>query len=265
MAAKSIKGNNNLAKRIRTRRNELNLTIEEAAARANVGTKTWSRYEAGEAIRQDKIKGVCKALNWRGLPGDEELDDETGISIEDLKQNSPWSSFLEKSFGRYAAVSFAIGSDILSDFLKEDLSELSTMPKWSHVGQIETSMLKEELPAQFLTRYDYEFIYCFYLTVERLRLCAKRNLPIIAHSVLEELALFLISRESEFLLECMKSEGKISEEEYDTGEDWAFDLFGDMDIVTWLYSDIYLTEENEYHFTHWLEQQFFCEQKTKIE
>ena len=40
MAAKSIKGNNNLAKRIRTRRNELNLTIEEAAARANVGTKT---------------------------------------------------------------------------------------------------------------------------------------------------------------------------------------------------------------------------------
>ena len=30
MAAKSIKGNNNLAKRIRTRRNELNLTIEEA-------------------------------------------------------------------------------------------------------------------------------------------------------------------------------------------------------------------------------------------
>ena len=233
MAAKSIKGNNNLAKRIRTRRNELNLTIEEAAARANVGTKTWSRYEAGEAIRQDKIKGVCKALNWRGLPGDEELDDEAGISIEDLKQNSPWSSFLEKSFGRYAAISFAIGSDILSDFLKEDLSE-------------------------------YEFIYCFYLTVERLRLCAKRNLPIIAHSVLEELALFLISRESKFLLECMKSEGKISEEEYDTGEDWAFDLFGDMDIVTCLYSDIYLKEENEYHFKHWLEQQFFCEQKTEI-
>ena len=98
MAAKSIKGNKNLAKRIRTRRNELNLTIEEAAARANVGTKTWSRYEAGGAIRQDKIKGLCKALNWRGLPGDEELDDETGISIEDLKQNSPWSSFLEKSF-----------------------------------------------------------------------------------------------------------------------------------------------------------------------
>ena len=63
----------------------------------------------------------------------------------------------------------------------------------------------------------------------------------------------------------MKSEGKISEEEYDTGEDWAFDLFGDMDIVTWLYSDIYLKEENEYHFTHWLEQQFFCEPKTEIE
>ena len=47
------------------------LTIEEAASRAGVGTKTWCRYEAGESIRSDKCKGVCKALNWLSLPGQE--------------------------------------------------------------------------------------------------------------------------------------------------------------------------------------------------
>ncbi|MEG2013135.1 MAG: helix-turn-helix transcriptional regulator, partial [Anaerovoracaceae bacterium] len=65
MAQKTIQGNEELARKIKFRRNELNLTIEEAAARAGVGTKTWSRYEAGESIRTDKCKGICKALNWR--------------------------------------------------------------------------------------------------------------------------------------------------------------------------------------------------------
>ena len=64
MATKSIQGNTDIAKKIKMRRNELGLTIEEAAKRAGVGTKTWCRYEAGESIRQDKYKGVCKALNW---------------------------------------------------------------------------------------------------------------------------------------------------------------------------------------------------------
>jgi len=42
------------------RRSMLNLTIEEAASKAGVGTKTWSRYEAGGSIRKDKSKGICK-------------------------------------------------------------------------------------------------------------------------------------------------------------------------------------------------------------
>lgn len=63
MTQKTIQGNADLAKQIRLRRSELGLTIEEAASRAGVGTKTWCRYEAGESIRSDKCKGVCKALN----------------------------------------------------------------------------------------------------------------------------------------------------------------------------------------------------------
>ena len=74
MAMRSIKGNQELAKKIKARRNELGLTIEEAAIRAGVGIKTWSRYEAGESIREDKYKGVCKALNWYSFIENE--DDE---------------------------------------------------------------------------------------------------------------------------------------------------------------------------------------------
>jgi hypothetical protein len=43
MGQKSIKGSPELAKSIRLRRNELELTIEEASSKAGVGTKTWSR------------------------------------------------------------------------------------------------------------------------------------------------------------------------------------------------------------------------------
>ena len=35
----------------------------------------------------------------------------------------------------------------------------------------------------------------------------------------------------------------------------------DMDIVTFLYSDSYLDEQNPYHFDHWLEKQFYCDQE----
>ena len=42
-------------------------------------------------------------------------------------------------------------------------------------------------------------------------------------------------------------------------EDWIFDLMGDMDIVTCLYSHQYLTQDNIYHFTHWMDHQFYCD------
>ena len=56
MALKSISVDKELARKIKLRRLELNLTIEEAASRAGVGTKTWCRYEAGGSIRQVKCK-----------------------------------------------------------------------------------------------------------------------------------------------------------------------------------------------------------------
>ena len=43
MSQKIIPGSRELAQQIRRRRQELGLTIEEAATRADVGIKTWCR------------------------------------------------------------------------------------------------------------------------------------------------------------------------------------------------------------------------------
>ena len=60
MNTKILKGSIELGNKIRGRRNELSLTIEEAAKKAGVGTKTWSRYELGESIRKDKLLAFVK-------------------------------------------------------------------------------------------------------------------------------------------------------------------------------------------------------------
>ena len=190
MAQKTIRGNEALAKQIKNRRNELGLTIEEAAARAGVGTKTWCRYEAGESIRTDKCKGVCKALNWRVLP-DQETEDFDALTVQEYKNHEAWSSFLEEMFGDVAAFAFAVGSDILLDHIKEDMRELSSMPAGSHIGQINCSCLAGSLPEQFLMQYDYQFLYQMKCALIKLRTCAKAGLSMSAHSVLEELIIYL--------------------------------------------------------------------------
>ena len=111
MAPKTILSNEDLGKKIKVRRNELRLTIEEAASRAGVGVKTWCRYESGGSIRKDKCKGICKALNWRSFP--DNAGSEPGKNlIEEYKGHEAWSQFLADNYGVKAAVSFAVGSDV---------------------------------------------------------------------------------------------------------------------------------------------------------
>lgn len=252
MAQKSIKNNLDAAKAIRNRRKELHLTIEEAAKRAGVGTKTWCRYEAGDAIRQDKYKGVCKALNWLKFPTDNEENDI--FDIESYKMHEAWSTYLEKTFGNLAAISFAVGSDILLDHINEDLRELSKLPKGTHIGQIGTSFLEHLLPEQFLMNYDYEFLYALRAELDLLRRIAKTGSKIIAHSVLDELILHLIVDESEFLIENdIKS---IDESDW---REWIYDIFDDADIDMLLYSDGYVSTDNCYHFSYWLDRQFYLD------
>ena len=249
MAPKTIQGSEALAKQIRSRRNELGLTIEEAASRASVGTKTWSRYEAGESIRKDKWKGICKALNWNNFPEQEE-EEEQGIFIQKYRGHKAWSEFLEENFGTRAAAAFAAGSDILLDHIKEDMSELASMPVGTHIGQLNVSLLCDDLPKQFLMHYDYELLYQLKSQLHRLRRRAKLGYSMKAHSVMEELLIYLCNEEANILMK-----------HYDVNnvpdEEWVFDLFDDMDIITFLYSNMYLSPDHLYHFSHWNDQVFY--------
>lgn len=258
MSQKSIKGTSKLGTTIKNRRKELGLTIEEAATKAGVGTKTWCRYESGESIRNDKAKGVCKALNWRTIFDEDILKNEE-FDLGEYLNHDGWSQYLSTQFGEAVAISFAIGSDIILDYINEDLREISIMPKGTHIGQLPASMLKDILPEQFLMYYDYNFLFRLKATVINLRRIARFDNDIVARSVLQELAIYLIAEESEFLMEtmlpAMMSSGISG---LDALEDWPFDLFDDMDIVTWLYSNNYLTKDNIYHFDHWAEDQFYA-------
>ena len=257
MAQRSIQGDQELGRKIKHRRNELNLTIEEAASRAGVGTKTWSRYEAGESIRRDKCKGICKALNWRDFP-DGKSDAEKKSLIEEYRDHEAWSQFVADNYGPGAAMAFAIGSDILLDYINQDQSDLASMPSGSHIGQLNTSFISGELPPQFLMRYDYEFLYNMKCVLLKLRRQAKHGMPIIAHSILEELIIYLCNEEAQAFIEIGAGADELIDNEHlNNSKDWVFDMFDDMDIITFLYSNVYLTEDHPFHFEYWSDQQFY--------
>lgn len=258
MAQKAIQGSTALAEQIRRRRNELGMTIEEAASRAGVGTKTWCRYEAGESIRQDKCKGICKALNWNGLP-ERAGEDAGGLTVKEYRNSECWSAFLESSFGPAAALAFAAGSDIVLDKINEDMEELTHMPAGTHIGQLAVSWLADDLPEQFLMRYDYEFLYRMRCALLILRGRAKAGAPMTAHSVMEQLLLYLCNEEAKALIELSSGISELDDEGVEYMEDWVFELFDDMGIISFLYSDVYLEPEHPYHYSHWDEQQFYTE------
>ena len=183
--AASTHYNDNLCSKIKQRRTELGITTEEAAHLAGIETKIWERYEAGAPIRIEKRESICKALDWSNLPGEDEID----LSV--YKESDGWSSYLEENYGILAAILFASGSDILLDALENEIYELSTMPVNSHIGQINQSTLKDELPQQFLMNYNYEFLYKLRSALISLRIDASNNQSMIAHSVAAELLIYI--------------------------------------------------------------------------
>ncbi len=257
MSQRTIKGTPSLAEAIKSRRQELGLTIEDAASKAGVGIKSWCRYESGESIRSDKAKGICKALNWHAFPDN---DGTSKFDVEYYKKHTVWSSYLCERYGEAAAISFVIGSDTLLDYIEEDLKGLAAMPKGSHIGQLPISMLKDDLPEQFLMRYDYEFLYQLKATVKLLRRIAASGNRIVANSVLEELSIYLFMEESTFLMDCMYNEMEAAGVDgLDMRNEWAFEMFSDSDIITFLFSDFFIDDEEAYHFDHWTKHQFFIE------
>ena len=118
------------------------------------------------------------------------------------------------------------------------------------------------MPEQFLVRYDYEFMFALRQTLIWFRKNAPHTKNIIAHRVIDELVLYLIEEESESFIEEMESNFDTdAEDDFTDWRGWAFDIFDDMDIVTYLYSDLNpLPPNHTYHFDNWFKQQFYVQE-----
>jgi len=264
MTPKTIKNSIELGDAIKNRRNNLGLTIEEAAAKAGIGTKTWSRYESGGSIRRDKVKSLCKALNWAALPAVDGISRRNEFSFDEYENNKAWSPYLAEEFGRYSALSFVIGSEILLDEVNSDLETLSEMPKGTHIGEIPDSFISSMMPKQFLMRYDYEFMFALRdALLQYIRIAPHTN-NMIPHRVIDELVLHLIVREARLLMEEMEIDFDIyegGEEAYEGWDEWVGEICGDIDLITFLYSDLFnLTPDITYHFDNWFKRLFYADE-----
>lgn len=263
--------NEQLAKAIKTRREALGLSIEEAANRAGIGVKTWYRYESAGSIRNDKVKGVCKALGWTTLPLGQDAanaDSNEYVWIESIDEShEAWSPVLCELFGRPAAISFALGSDFVYDLLSQDLFALQELPRGSHIGQLNSSWIVDYMPKQFLVRYDYEFMYRLRAALHDFRRRLHYGRDYHAHTVAEELLVRLI-RDNSFdaIEEWLQSKGAeacrgdadgepIAESE--SWAEWPEDLCGDDDFSMFLDDNRWLPEGDEYHFDRWFILQYY--------
>lgn len=210
------------------------------------------------------------------INNNDDLHVKEEINLSEYKESKGWSAFLEDNFGTLSAILFAAGSDLLLDAIEHEMYELSLMPIGSHVGQINSSVLKDNLPQQFMTRYDYEFLYKFRSELINMRMRAMDGLSIIAHSVAQELIIYIsnemgkIAAESDENVKKLVTDHKLiydklsfemDDEDLDEmkfyDEDWVFTLFGDADILSELYSGRAVAKGNSYHIKHWFEEQFF--------
>lgn len=257
MPPRTMQNSTELSKKIKARRKELGYTIDEAAMKAGVGTKTWTRYESGESIRLDKLPGILRTLRWKDLPT--KNDSDRGLEpFSHVDPSHPaWSRYLEKEFGQLTASLFVVGYELIADYIDEAISELAVLPVKSHIGQLETLWLAEILPPQYLTRYDYEFLFALRNSLEKLRIQAEYGGQIVAHTVLEEIALYLIEKEAMLYLEAFDIDASFTDE---CPEGLVGELCDDCDVYTCLYDfPCVLESDHIYAFENWLKPQFYLD------
>ncbi len=219
-------------------------------------------------IAPDVLAGILdwgsKGAGPQDVPHPEMADEEDGAmsprEFRKYMKHNAWSQFLADEFGYEAAIAFANASDMLLDQMNESLYDLSSMSRGTHAGQLDFNGISEMLPRQFAMRYDYEFIYWLKSVLLQYRYRAKQGMEMYAHTVAEELILYLCLQHIEIFIDMNQDMTEEEQEEFnepDYSTEWVFDLLGDMDIVTYLYSDFYLAEQHPYHISRWGEPQFY--------
>lgn len=139
-----------------------------------------------------------------------------------------------------------------------DLEELSSLPKGSHIGQLNASSLQLSLPEEFLMEYDYNFLIKLKRALNQLIIKAVKGDDFIAHKPIEEIILKSIIDEAELLMqEMLINLNKDDFEDFQYWDEWIYDMFGDNDIEIFLYSDMSFPIADDYKFDNWFEDRFY--------
>jgi len=134
----------------------------------------------------------------------------------------------------------------------DDLTELARRPRGTHLGELDASWLDGDLPLQFVPRYDYEFVHGLIATTDVLRQRFAYGHP-SAHSVLEEIALYLIFSKADVFSDL--SPGFYSAD--NDWHEWLGALLSDLDVEYFLFGAIRSVPAGfTYHFDRWNEEQF---------
>lgn len=243
--------------------------------------KTWGRYEAGSAIRNDKRQAVCRVLGWLSLPSEGKApqhDWREHIDVRDIDE-AMRQTYVYQDYGAIGAYLFSDALSMMRSFTEEALEELSHMPKGSHVGELEYVDIGAYLPPQFLTRYDYEFAHGLKYLIEKISQKNKLGVKLTAHTVLDEVALTAIHFQATALsdkysfegledIEDADDDGFDDDEKYKADGSYFLNMFlemecGDEDCKMLLWND-HLPEDHAYHFSHWLIPQFFLDTFTAV-
>lgn len=278
-AANVFKGSPELGQKIRERREELGHTINEISNQADISVSSWNRYEAGGDIRKDKIAGLCKALRWVRLPNS---INPTGTIEENINEEDEPAILVYKPvlISRYSGTGGEVdslpicaglltGLEFLKDVLDEALDDLSEEPRGTHIGMIDT-IISYRMPEQFLTEYDYEFIYGMRAKVLSMLRAIDYNKEIEINTVMDDIILDVAFDlcetwfDNDFVIKENSSDGKevfdSRKEHYDfdcyrEDVDLFLEDYGDDCLIDFvLYDDeICIPKDSPFHVSHWFD------------
>ncbi len=255
---------------MRDRRRQLGLSVQQMAQLAGVTEQTWRNYEAGRTqVRGDKQEQVWDALGWH-LPTWEERIALTGI-YDDAPTDDlgvpPWdkiptmlavaySPLLASTLGERAARCFALGSFLYHQAVEENLRDLALLPRGAHLGLLDESHIADTLPALWLTRYDYEFVFQMRAVAMDLTRRLHDGAPAPAEPLVRSMAEALVLHDILALGAVIASHDLLIEDnttvEEEEWEGWVDSLCGPDQPVHWLIATALVPPPNApEHIDNW--------------
>lgn len=254
MTPRTRPGSVELGQAIRARREQLGLTIDEAAARSGLGRETLRRYESGSAIREDKIPALCRLLAWQRLPDAVDQSDAGGPLAPnwDDRDRAGFSESVEDALGEDCAHTLAVGFELVVDQIDHVIAELESMPLGSHVGMT-TLGFEFDPPPVFLTRCDHQTMVRLRNSAADLsrRLQEPLDLPLEGLPVAEQIVLRRSLEAGQLYVETVEMTEPDDSEDW---REWFGGLVGDADLGFMLYGggiEIALEPTSKFHIDNW--------------